>query len=78
MWGRLNSLRTYLHSWKLVLPQHSRPPLLIAPRLALCSNKLARPVLLLYGPVTANERVSSWKIPDAQLHTTEIETETCT
>ena len=29
-----------------------------------------------HGPVTGNERVSSWKIPDARLHTTETETET--
>ena len=28
------------------------------------------------GPVAGNERVSSWKIPDARLHTTETETET--
>ena len=29
-----------------------------------------------HGPVAGNERVSSWKIPDARLHTTETETET--
>ena len=28
------------------------------------------------GPVAGNERDSSWKIPDARLHTTETETET--
>jgi len=30
------------------------------------------------GPVADNERASSWKIPDARLHTTETETETRT
>ena len=29
-----------------------------------------------HGPVAGNERVSSWKIPDARLHTTKTETET--
>ena len=29
-----------------------------------------------HGPVAGNEWVSSWKVPDARLHTTETETET--